>query len=85
MIADSHEDGQDGCRQQPPFFAALIQAQPQNEEENGDGPHVHRPGRKGLRAPVQRQCLSRFLQVFLSGTAQQFDGFALVGIHGTGR
>ena len=85
MAAHGHQDGQDGYSQQPPFLPALIQAQAQDKQENGDGTHIHRPGREGLGTPVQRQCLGGFLQVFLTRPAQQLDGFALVRIHGAGR
>ena len=82
MAAHRHQDGQKSGRHNPPFLAPFIQEQTQHKEEYGSGTHIHRTGREGLRAPVERQVLGGFLEVFLSGALEKLDGFRLVGVHG---
>ena len=85
MASHGHEDGQNGGHHQPPFPASFVQEQAQHKEEHAYGAHVHGAGGEGLRAPVQRQVLGRFLEVALPGFFQELDGFRLVGVHGAGR
>ena len=67
VVAQGQEHGQHGDGQQPPFFLAVVQQQAQQEEEDGNGAHVHGTGRKGLRAPVEREVLGNLGQVGLPG------------------
>ena len=85
VIAHSHEDGNDCCCKKPPFFPALIQAQAQHKQENGNGAHVHRSGGKRLRPPVKRQGFGGLLKVLLAVLFKEFDCGRFVRIHRSGR
>ena len=85
MVSHGHQDGDDGCRQQPPFFPAPIEPQAQDEKEHGYGAHVHGPGGEWLRPPVKGQGLGGFPYVLLAVLLKEFYGFRFVGVHSTGR
>ena len=85
MTAHRHEHRQQRGHQQPPFFAAAVQAQAQHKQENGYGAHVHRTGSKRLRPPVQRQLFGGLFEVLLPRPAQELDGLGFFRIHRPGR
>ena len=55
MASPREHDGYDGSYEQPPFLLAAVQAQSENEQENGNGPHIHRTCGERLRSPVERE------------------------------
>ena len=85
MASHRHENGQDGCRQQPPFFPPFVQAQAQHKKEDGDGAHIHGTGGERLRAPVQGQRLGGFPHILLPGLPKELHRGRFIRIHSAGR
>ena len=85
MVAEGESDTDYRRDQQPPFFLALVHAQSEHEEEDGDGSHVHRSGRERLRAPVERQGLRNLVEIALSGVAEQLYGLGTCRVDCGGR
>ena len=80
MAAQCEQHGEHRARHDPPFLLAPEGEQAQHEQEDGDGAHVHRPGREGLRAPVERKVLREFLEVGLSRPLEQVVGLGVFRI-----
>ena len=85
VVPHGHQDGDDRPHDEPPFFLPLVAEQTQDEQEDGDGAHIHGTGREGLGTPVHRQGLGDFAGVGLAGSLEEFDGLGLRRIHGLGR
>ena len=45
----------------------------ENEKEDRDGSHIHRTGRKWLRAPIERHMLQCLLKIRLSGSLEKLS------------
>ena len=80
MAAQRKQYGEHRARHDPPFLLAPEGEQAQHEQEDGDGAHVHRPGREGLRAPVEREVLGKLLQVGLPRPLEQLVGLGMFRI-----
>ena len=66
MPADSEEYGNEGCGEEPPSLHSLAKEEAEQEEEDRDGSHIHRPGSERLRAPVHREGLGNVLEIALT-------------------
>ena len=66
MPADSEEYGNEGRGEEPPSLHSPAKEEAEQEEEDRDGSHIHRPGSKRLRAPVHREGLGNVLEIALA-------------------
>ena len=66
MPADSEEYGNESCGEEPPSLHSLAKKETEQEEEDRDGSHIHRPGSERLRPPIHREGLGHVLEIALT-------------------